>query len=70
MIWIVLVLLAVGLIVWWVTFTIRTFSTVAVCLWRAAIGVGNIARILTRPRRTLLDEFLERRRICANFSLR
>ncbi len=32
MIWIVLVLLAVGLIVWWVTFTIRTFSTVAVCL--------------------------------------
>jgi hypothetical protein len=67
MIWIVLVLLAVGLIVWWVTFTIRTFATICRCLWQAALGVGAIVRILwrmvTAPRcPDLLSEFLEKRR--------
>ena len=67
MIEIILVLLAAWLFVWWLRFTIRTFSTVAVCLWQAALSVGTIVHLLwqmvSTPRAPdLLGEFLEKRR--------
>jgi hypothetical protein len=57
---------AIALAWWWLLFTWRTFATIAVNLWRVIKALANIAHIIVTasatPRRTLLDDFLERRR--------
>ena len=61
-----LIILALLLIGWWISFTIRTFASIARDLWRAALGVGNIVVIIYRHFQRappdLLAEFMERRR--------
>jgi hypothetical protein len=56
------IIAALWLFVWWLRFTLKTFSAVAVCLWRVAIELRHLIRIITRPRCSLLDEFLAKRR--------
>ena len=63
MIELVLALAAIALIVWWLRFTVRTFATIARNLFRAAVEISYMWRVLTRPRGTLLDQFLARRRL-------
>jgi hypothetical protein len=57
-----LVILAAIVLAWfWVRYTIKTFAAIARNLWRVAIEVRHIVRMLTAPRCTELDRFLDRR---------
>jgi hypothetical protein len=57
------ILTALALIIWWVRYTVRTFAAIGRNLFRAAVEISYMWRVLTRPRGTLLDQFLARRRL-------